>query len=175
MGDEIAFSNRVSSEFLTRVVDISHYLGIEPDWLMAAMAFETGGTFSPSIRNAAGSGATGLIQFMPKTAKALRTTTDALAEMSAEDQLEYVYHYFRPYQGRLHTLEDVYMAILWPKGIGAPIDAGVSADEFPTAYRQNCGLDLDKDRIITKREATEKVRRLMVAGLAEARGTIKTT
>lgn len=41
---------------------------------MAAMAFESGETFSPSIKNAAGSGAVGLIQFMPSTAKALGTS-----------------------------------------------------------------------------------------------------
>ena len=174
MGDEIAFSNRVSPEFLTKVVDIANYIGIEPDWLMACIAFETGGTFSPGVRNKAGSGATGLIQFMPATAKALGTTTEALAALSAEDQLDYVYRYFKPYAGRLHSLEDCYMAILWPRGIGKPMEAGVGEDTHPVTYRQNNGLDLDGDRVITKREATEKVRRLLVAGLAEARGTIKT-
>lgn len=175
MGDSIAFSNRVSREFLTRVVDICHYLGIEPDWLMAAMAFETGGTFSPAVRNKAGSGATGLIQFMPSTARALGTTTDALAALSAEDQLDYVYRYFKPYAGRLCCMEDVYMAILWPRGIGRPMDSGVGESTHPVTYRQNSGLDLDGDRVITKREATERVRRLLVAGLAEARGTIQNT
>ena len=33
---------------------------------MAVMSFETGGTFNPGILNVAGSGATGLIQFMPE-------------------------------------------------------------------------------------------------------------
>ena len=44
-------------------------LGISEADLMAVMSFETGGTFNPNIRNAAGSGATGLIQFMPSTAR----------------------------------------------------------------------------------------------------------
>jgi hypothetical protein len=56
---------------------------------MAAMAFETGETFSPSIKNKA-SGATGLIQFMRSTAKGSGTTTAALAEMTAVDQLDFV-------------------------------------------------------------------------------------
>lgn len=38
-------------------------------------------------------GATGLIQFMPKTAKALGTSTEALARMSFERQLDYVQEY----------------------------------------------------------------------------------
>lgn len=164
----IAFSRHVSNEFICRVHDICYALGIEPDWLMAVIAFETGKKFSPCVRNAAGSGAVGLIQFMPATAKRLGTTTDALAEMSAEQQLDYVYQYLKPYKGRLKSLEDLYMAVLWPRGIGAPMDAGVSAEASPVAYRQNAGLDRDKDRTITKREATERVRQLLREGLAEA-------
>ena len=52
-------------------------------WLMSCMAFESGETFSPSVRNAAGSGATGLIQFMPSTAKDLGTSTTELADNDA--------------------------------------------------------------------------------------------
>ena len=85
---------------------------------MAAMAFETGrDKFSASSVNRI-SGATGLIQFMPSTAIGLGTTTAALAAMTAEDQLEYVERYFKPYRNRLNTLEDLYMAILWPIAVG---------------------------------------------------------
>ena len=76
-------------------------------WLMSCMAFESGETFSPSVRNAAGSGATGLIQFMPSTAKDLGTSTTELADMSAVDQLDYVQKYFRPYASRIGTLSDM--------------------------------------------------------------------
>lgn len=140
---------------------------MDSSYLMACMAFESAETFSPSIKNAAGSGATGLIQFMPSTAKGLRTTTAALATMSAVQQLEYVRKYFLPYKGRLHTLGDVYMAILWPAGIGkadswALWDKTVSR---PTTYRQNAGLDLNKDGKITKAEATAKVQAKLQKGL----------
>jgi hypothetical protein len=57
---------------------------------MAAMAFETGGSFSPAVPNKAGSGAVGLIQFMPSTAKGLGTSTEALKKMSAVQQLDFV-------------------------------------------------------------------------------------
>jgi hypothetical protein len=163
----IAWSSKVSDEFCMKVCDICGDLGIDPDWLMAAMAFETGRTFSPRIFNQAGSGAVGLIQFMPKTARALGTTTEALASMSAVDQLDYVHKYFLPYRGRLHTLEDVYMAILWPRGIGLDLDDKLIGSDTPITYRQNCGLDIDKNGIITKREATEKVRRMLREGLEE--------
>jgi soluble lytic murein transglycosylase-like protein len=35
---------------------------------MACMAWESGRSFRPDVKNMAGSGATGLIQFMPTTA-----------------------------------------------------------------------------------------------------------
>jgi hypothetical protein len=129
-------------------------LNTDPNWLMSCIAFESGRSFSPSITNAAGSGATGLIQFMPSTAQALGTSTEALARMSAVEQLEWVEKYFRPSAGRLKTLEDVYMAILWPAAVGKPDSyvLFVKADKrHPKRYIQNAGLDWNKDGKITKR------------------------
>jgi hypothetical protein len=137
-----------------------------PSWLMACMAFESGETFSPSVRNAAGSGAIGLIQFMPATAKGLGTTSDHLADMTAEQQLEWVHRYFLPYKGKLSRLSDVYMAILWPAAIGKPDTAPLwDASTRPTTYRQNAGLDANKDLTITKGEAAAKVAAKLEKGL----------
>ena len=127
------------------------------------MHFETGGTFSPSIRNAAGSGATGLIQFMPSTAKGLGTTTDKLALMTAVEQLDYVARYFRPYAKRVKTLSDMYMAILLPSAIGKPENHPLFSGGV--AYRQNSGLDTDKDGKVTKAEASAKVMKRLVDGV----------
>lgn len=162
----LAWGKKVSPEFRKRVVEICQELGVSPDYLMACMAFESAETFSPSIKNAAGSGATGLIQFMPSTAKGLGTTTGALANMTALQQLEYVHAYFWPYRGQLKTLGDVYMAILWPAGIGKP-DTWALWDKSkkPTTYRQNAGLDANKDGLITKAEATAKVKAKLDRGL----------
>ena len=154
----LAWGRKVSQAFRDRLFEISQILGVEPDHLMACMAFESAETFSPSIKNAAGSGATGLIQFMPNTARGLGTTTAALAALTAEQQLEWVLAYFMPYKGRLKTLADVYMAILWPAGIGKPDSWTLwDKDSRPTTYRQNAGLDLNKDGKITKSEAAAKV------------------
>src|SRR3546814_20398544 len=68
-------------------------LGTKPEYLMAVMSFETGGSFSPAQANNAGSGATGLIQFMPNTAAGLGTRTAAFAQMSSVEQLQYVAQY----------------------------------------------------------------------------------
>lgn len=160
-GTRIAWGAKVSATFRDRVRWIANDLNMPSEgasWLMACMAFESAETFSPSIRNAAGSGATGLIQFMPRTAEGLGTTTAALASMAPEDQLNYVYKYFRPYRGRLHSLSDVYMAILWPAAIGKPEHHVLWTKEArPTTYRQNAGLDINRDGSITKAEAAKLI------------------
>ena len=162
----LAWGSKVSQDFRWRMVDIAIDLDIPSDYLMACIAWESGRTFRPDMKNLAGSGATGLIQFMPATARALGTTTEALAAMSAEDQLYFVHKYFLPYRGRIKTLEDVYMAILWPKAIGKPDDYVLFArDKMPTTYRQNSGLDLDRDGNVTKYEAAAKVRKELERGL----------
>ena len=159
----VAWGAKVSAAFKAKVVRISADLGCEPDDLMACMAFESGETFSPSVRNAAGSGATGLIQFMPSTATLLGTTTAALARMTPEQQLDYVAKYFRPYKGRLKTIEDVYMAILWPAAIGKPSDHVLFKAPGKT-YAQNRGLDRDGDGRVTKREAAAAVSAKLAKG-----------
>lgn len=158
MAKSLAWGAKVSKTFRDRVFWIETQLGMPADYLMAAMAFESGESFRPDVRNAAGSGATGLIQFMPATARSLGTTVERLAAMTAEDQLNYVYKYFKPYNGRLKTLADVYMAILWPRAVGKPESYVLwTRDKEPTTYRQNAGLDADKNGAITKAEAAGKV------------------
>lgn len=161
----LAWGAKVSADFRAKVRTIASRLGVAADDLMACMAWETGRTFSPSVRNAAGSGATGLIQFMPATAKALGTTTDALARMSALEQLDYVERYFAPYRGRMRNLGDLYMAILWPAGVGKA-DSYVLWDRTtrPTTYRQNAGIDINRDGRITRGEALAKVSGLLAEG-----------
>lgn len=166
--DSLAWGLKVSPVFRDRVFWIGDELDLSPDFLMACMAWESAETFRPDIKNAAGSGATGLIQFMPSTARALGTTTAKLAAMTAEDQLNYVYKYFAEHKGRLKTLSDVYMAILWPKGIGKPESYTLwDRASMPTTYRQNSGLDIDKNGYITKAEAAAKVQQKLVKGMGK--------
>jgi hypothetical protein len=163
---QVAWGKKVSQTFKERVLWIADDLGCNPDHLMACMAWESAETFRPDIKNAAGSGATGLIQFMPATARGLKTTTDKLAAMSAEDQLRFVYEYFKPYAGRLNNLGDVYMAILWPKGVGKE-DHFVLFDraKTPTTFRQNAGLDVNRDGLVTRAECLVKVNEKLAKGL----------
>lgn len=166
----LAWGNVVDAAFRSGVYELCESFKWQErhaEYLMACMAFETGETFSPSVVNAAGSGATGLIQFMPITARGLGTTVQALAAMTAVQQLEYVKKYFAPYYKKVDTLADMYMSILMPKYVGA--SESVAIFSGGTAYRQNSGLDADKDGLITKREAAAKVQAKLVRGLTAGR------
>ena len=132
-----------------------------PDF-MACMAWETGETFSPSVKNP-GSSATGLIQFMDATAIGMGTTTAALAKMSVVEQLGYVEKHFMPYRKKIQNLGDIYMSILLPKMVGLP-DSAVLWKQGDGPFIPNKGLDINKDGVITRLEAVHKVRNKMVKG-----------
>ena len=164
----IIWATKVSKEFVLKVRDIAKRLQMPTEganWLMACMAFETGETFSPTIKNGAGAPYYGLIQFGAAAAKDAGTTIDALLKMTAEQQLEYVYNFFKPYTGKLKTLSDVYSRILWPAAVGKPEDYVIFDTKVrPTAYVQNKGLDINKDGLVTKAECAAKVQEKYVRG-----------
>jgi hypothetical protein len=163
---EVAWGKKVSGPFKTKVIKISNDLGCDPSHLMAAMAFETGETFSPRIKNKQ-SGATGLIQFMAPTAKGLGTTLDKLAAMSDVDQLDFVKKHLAPFKNRMSTVSDVYMTILFPRAVGKP-EAFVLFKSPTRAFKQNKGLDANpKDGQVTKAEAAAKVHAKLVRGLSK--------
>lgn len=150
----------VSEEFKNKIIDIASKLQVQPDHLMAVIAFESGNTFKPDIKNKYGSGAIGLIQFMPFVAKSLGTTTEKLSKMTAVEQLDFVYKYLKPYSGRMKTLEDVYMSVLYPVAIGKGSDH-VLFRKGTITYKQNAGLDINKNGFVTVYEAAEKVRQTL--------------
>ena len=165
----MAWGKKVSATFRARIWWVACTLRMDPNWLMACIAWESGESFSPSKKNMAGSGATGLIQFMPSTAADMGTTTAKLAAMTAEDQINWVYRYMKMMierHGPLTTLEDTYMAILWPAAIGDPVSTALwTKTGRPTTYRQNAGLDSNTDGTITKFEAANHVREKLAKGL----------
>ena len=151
-------------EFQTGVTALAKKYDLDEDDLYAVMSFETGGTFDPAQKNMAGSGATGLIQFMPETAEGLGTTTAELAGMSRTEQLKYVDKYFANKGIQGGNLDDLYMAILFPAAVGKPDDyvlfgRGARAGFTGVAYDQNRGLDLNNDGSVTKAEAASQARK----------------
>jgi hypothetical protein len=156
---------KVTDAFKEKVVKIAADLETDPNFLMAIMSFETGHTFSPKKKNPV-SGATGLIQFMPPTAVGLGTSIQKLEKMTAEEQLDVVAQHFAPFKGRMKTLEDAYMAVLFPRAVGKGSDF-VLFKRPSVRFNQNKGLDINGDGLITVREAAQRVRAGLGVGTLE--------
>lgn len=177
-----SLSERTTNLFRWLLLGVAQRLGASADHIAAVMASESAGTFSPSVRNPGG-GATGLIQFMPATARRLGTTTDELAKMSAEEQLAYVEKYLRPFAGRMHSATDVYMAIFLPGFIGRPPSfvLGREGDETPLSggltygqvYAGNRGFDHDHDGTITVGEVGATVEGILASAATRPRLEVK--
>jgi len=130
-----------TKDFADLIVGLGNKLKVDPMYLARTMNAETGGTFSPSKRNTAGSGATGLIQFTKETARNLGTTTQALSKMSAREQMSFVERYFSSIgAGNLARLRngsqhDVNMAIFYPRAIGKGFNFNIAEDIRRTQSR----------------------------------------
>lgn len=148
-------------DFKAKLEKVAGALGVKSSDLMAIMKQESG--VNPAIYNKAGSGAVGLIQFMPDTARRLGTTTEQLAQMDAVQQLDYVYKYFKMTGVGNGTLGDLYMAVFMPKYVGYDDSTvlGKSGDSgfSGKVYAQNAGLDRNKDGAITVADVKSAVQR----------------
>ncbi|MDD7885750.1 hypothetical protein [Flavivirga sp. 57AJ16] len=163
----ILFEDRVDSAFIEKAKEVSRSLGISPNWLMAVIELETAGTFSPSITNSLGY--VGLIQFGKQASERIGTTQFELSKMSAVEQLDYVYEYYRIYRSKLKSYVDLYIATLFPVALGKPNDfvleaKGLSAEKVAFA---NPLFDLNKDKRITVGEIEEKLLRRVPDGYKE--------
>jgi len=132
--------DRLSASDLEALVKAAEAIETEPDYLATVISFETSGTFNPAEPNHVGSGAIGLIQFMPKTAQSLHTTTEDLAAMSFQEQLIYVVRYFQSFKRKFPTLRNLYLAVFWPSGIDKT-DEYIIAKKGSKVYEQNEGFD----------------------------------
>ncbi len=64
------------------------------------------------------SGATGLIQFIPSTAKGMGTSVHEIRNMTPLQQLSLVERYYRPYAGRVKDYVDLYLVTFYPYALG---------------------------------------------------------
>lgn len=156
------------------VITVADAIKTDPDYLATVMSFESAQTFSPAKKNAAGSGATGLIQFMPATAQQYGYTTAQLALQSQEEQiLGPVWKYFQGWTGRLKTLDDVYLAVFFPSAIGKPDDYIVGdqngTDFQQKVYEQNRGFDTQGSGVIRRSDITRAIRSVYNSSLARPR------
>lgn len=156
---ELIFADKIATnrtQFIEKLDYICDKLGIDPNWLMYVMWFESG--LNPRAQNTI-SGATGLIQFMPATAAYLGTTTADLMQMSNVEQLDFVYEYLRPYRGDMESLVDVYLAVFFPAAIGKSSDYVFQTSKLSASKiaSQNPVFDLNRDGMLTKGEVEGKI------------------
>lgn len=189
-GNCLIFQWKVESSFVPTMRAGSARLGLDPNWVMAIMAVETVSSFKPCIRNPY-TAATGLIQFMPDTARELGTSIDALCGMSQTTQWRYVEEYLRRKiraHGRPRDLGSTYMLVFTPIMTQRPDSEAVTwavrggrelkmiSDGRPCrvngkmrkqAYCQNQVYDYaPKDGRVTKFEAAEAIRKKYKEGYA---------
>jgi len=148
-------------DFNNKLQKVADALGVSTSSLIAVMRHESG--LRPDAVNKQ-SGATGLIQFMPKTAATLGTTVQDLKSMSAVDQLDYVYKYYKM-NGVRPGMDagDLYVSTFMPAALGKPDNTVLGkqgASGFSgKVYAQNAGLDRNKDGTITVADIKSSVNR----------------
>ncbi|HEY2452095.1 MAG TPA: hypothetical protein VGI71_05675 [Scandinavium sp.] len=162
-----------TSAFRAKLLEVSNDLGIDPNYIMACIALETGKTFRTDIKNPKSS-ATGLIQFMKATAEELGTSTPQLRRMDHVQQMEYVKKYFQMQSRNVNvpteewSLEDVYYSIFSPKTIKLKPNDIVYQKGDGGTYENNLYHDINKDGKITKSEIAENIRVNYKLGIPEA-------
>lgn len=104
----------IRESWARETVKAARDIGTDPYYLAALISFES--QWVPDIQNPTSS-ASGLIQFMERTAEALGTTTQAIRDMTVAQQMVLVRRYFsRSFSGRANypTLQSLAMQVFYP-------------------------------------------------------------
>lgn len=147
--------------FEEKVREVASSLQVPAEWLMAIMYAESG--FNSSVYNRKGSGAVGLIQFMPATARELHTAGGELESMDPVDQMDVVHQYLhqvRERYGEYRSLTDLYLAVLYPKARGMDDPCFALYAKPSKKYEQNSGLDENRDGVVTISDIDRRMQRL---------------
>lgn len=148
-----ALDGKLGAGFSAKLEQVAKNINCDPADLLGMMQSESG--INPKAYNKNG-GATGLIQFMPSTARSLGTSTQELMNMSAVEQLDYVEKYFSNWtggSGQKLTGGDLYTLCFLP----AYLDREVLCSSGDKYYSANSGLDANHDGQITKSELGNRV------------------
>ena len=145
--------------FVDKVKTICNNIKMKPDYMMATMYMES--KFDAAAQNPK-SQATGLIQFMPTTAKGLGTSIEALKSMKAIDQLDYVEKYYKQFGTLVTKIKEPaesYLLVFYPAAIGKGDDYVLGSEKSDDYARkvaeQNKIYDVNKNGFITKGEVLQ--------------------
>lgn len=121
-------------------------LDIPYEWIVFIIESESGG--DPAARNPK-SKATGIIQWLPSTARDLGTSVRKLRKMTVREQLPWVKKYFltqsKNFKFELADIEsyvDLYLTVFHPKAV-LKGDEYIISSKGKKAYRQNSIIDTD--------------------------------
>lgn len=120
--------------FKEKLAQICNALGCKPSHLLMVMGSES--DFLPWARNRNGD-ASGLIQFMPDTARSMfNLSTEQIRAMPAVQQLDLVYRFYLPHKGKLSTPGALYAVTYLPGRFSTPMTPNMvdlsRAKPFPT-------------------------------------------
>lgn len=145
-------------EFLAKTKQIAENLNCSYKDLLALMNSES--SLDPKAVNKH-TNATGLIQFMPETAKYIGTSTEALKNMSAVEQLDYVEKYLSMMKKSAGfkstdklTSADLYALTFLPAYAKREV---LTQESDGRRYSLNLGLDVNKDGKISKSDLAAKM------------------
>ena len=148
----------LSDAFYEKVVDISKKIKCSPNDLMAVMYSESKLDTKAVNKD---TNATGLIQFIPDTAKSLGTSVNALKKMSAEEQLTYVEKFLvtnkksAGYSSNTALDAGSLYALVFLPSRAKFSTLSTKNDKY---YAKNKGLDANNDGKITKDELNTRVK-----------------
>ncbi len=152
-------------QYLAAMEKTSGNLGINPNWLWLVCQSESG--HNAQAKNPY-SGAVGLIQFMPATARSLGTSTEALFAMSREEQMAYVEKYYKMFRTKPTSYFDLYLLTFYPYAVGKPDDYVFGSEkslEFAKKVAKQNPFDYNTDGVISKAEFKEFAYRKHITGL----------
>ncbi|MDC4276286.1 hypothetical protein NQ637_17810, partial [Acinetobacter baumannii] len=143
-------SKKFTSEKAKSILKVAKAIGVDPNDLAAVISFETGGTFSPSVKNP-NSSATGLIQFMEGSGgtkgKYYGMSRKKFSSLSFDEQMVYVEKYFKDRgfkSSKKRDVADLYTAV-----------TGYGYKKGSKAYKLNKVWDSNGDGYIAKGEMVQ--------------------
>jgi hypothetical protein len=149
-------------QFREKLNRVAENIGCSPEDLIAIFTFESNG-INPQEQNSIG--ATGLIQWIPSTARGMfGMDVNQIRGMSGLQQLSLVEEYFKR-SGRNRNIDDLYLSVLYPYAKNKPDDyilgsqkgmaeAQKFADNNPFAGKDKNG----RARLVRKSDVLQKIR-----------------
>lgn len=145
-------------DFMTEVNRVAGRLGVNPTNLLAIMRSES--SLNPQAVNRS-TGASGLIQFMPRTAQSLGTSVEAIRQMTAAQQMPFVEKFFQSVRLPPGASAGKMYAYVFLPGRANREVLTQSGENF---YEMNKGLDVDKDGKITIADLDARLARYGAVG-----------